>query len=137
MNPDLYRKIVELKLMTPGTQIAIEYPVYENLKKVKTIKGHYKVLSLFSSALIPGTFIQAEANGEELTLSPIHIKLIDGKTPVKLASEYGIRADGKTNDAPKRRGRRPKVRTVEEEWVADALDDEDDEDEDLELTAEV
>ena len=117
MNPTLYRKLVERKLVAPGTEVAVEYPIYENLKKVKTIKGLFTVKALFSDALIPGTFISiANQNGEEVTIEPSNVKLISGKTPVKLAGENGIRPDGKDNDAPKRRGRKPKDRSTEAEW---------------------
>jgi hypothetical protein len=104
-------------LVAPGVEVAVEYPIYDNLKKVKTVKGMFTIKSLFSDTLIPGTFISiTNETGEQVTVEPVNLKLIAGKTPVKLAGENGIRPDGKDNDAPKRRGRKPKDRSTEEAW---------------------
>ncbi len=117
MNPALFRKLIEKKLITQETQVAIEYASYENLKKVKTTKGLYSVVRMYADALLPGTFIEVKNESETVSVQAGNIKLIAGKTPVKLAAEHGIRPDGKEDDAPKRRGRKPKVRVVEAEYT--------------------
>lgn len=115
MKPELFRKLVERKLITTDTAVAVEYPIYENCKKKGTVKGLYKVTRLYADALLPGTFIEVTNDKETVSVEPPNLKLISGLAPVKLAAQNGIRPDGKENDAPKRRGRKPKVRNVEAE----------------------
>lgn len=131
MKPELFRKLVERKLITEQTPVAVEYPIYDNGKKKGTVKGLYTISRMYAHPLIPGTRIEVTNDKETATVEFTHLKLISGLAPVKLAAQHGIRPDGKDNDAPKRRGRKPKVRNVEQEFSeADFMDlDEEDEDE--------
>lgn len=115
MKPELFRKLVERKLIAEQTPVAVEYHQYENGKKKGTVKGLYTVNRLFAHPLIPGVHIEVSNDKETVTIEPTNLKLISGLAPVKLAAQNGIRPDGKENDAPKRRGRKPKVRNVEAE----------------------
>lgn len=136
MNPSLYRKLIEQKHITTNTQLAVELHTYQDLKKTGTVKGLFTVVRLFADALLPGTFLEVTNGTDSHIIQPDNIKLIEGKTAVKLAAEFGIRADGNTNDAPKRRGRKPKVRVVEQEWSlgedGELAEDDEELDDDLE-----
>jgi hypothetical protein len=128
MKPELFRKLVELKLIANQTPVAVEYNVYSEQKKRGTVKGLYTINRMFADALIPGTRIEVTSDKDTAIIEPSSIKLINGLTPVALAAQHGIRPDGKTNDAPKRRGRKPKVRVAEQVFSEDDFaDDEDDE----------
>lgn len=117
MNPALFRKLVERKLFSVGTTVGVEFNTYLDSKKVKSHKGVYTITAMYAHPLIPGTQIEIEHEGEPVRIELKNIKMISGMTPTKLAAQNGIRPDGKDNDAPKRRGRKPKVRNVEEEWT--------------------
>ena len=131
MNPALFRKLVEKKLIAANTNVAVEYKVFEDQKKVKTVKGMYKIARMYAHPLMFGTIIEVTNDTETVNIEAADIKLIEGLTPVKLAAQHGIRPDGKDNDAPKRRGRKPKVRVVEPEFTEDDFSDEDEDEEEL------
>jgi hypothetical protein len=138
MKPELFRKLVELKLIANQTTVAVEYPIYSDLKKKGTVKGIYTINRMFADALIPGTRIEVVNDKDTAIIEASNIKLIAGLAPVKLAAQHGIRPDGKTNDAPKRRGRKPKVRVAEEVFSEDDFaDDEEDDLDTIEDLAEV
>lgn len=116
MKPELFHKLIEKNLIAPSTPIAVEYHLYEDGKKRSTVKGMYTIESLSSHPFFPGVQIIASNDKETVTVEYQHIKLISGITPNALAAQHGLRPDGKSDDAPKRRGRKPKDRSTEAEW---------------------
>lgn len=128
MNADLFNKLLELKIIKTGAKVKVEVPQYDDLKKIGTVKGEFEIKEMSSHPLIPGIQIMIEHGDELLVIDRKMIKMIDGEPPVKRAAMVGIRPDGKPIDAPKRRGRKPKVR-IEEENFTGMEDDDDEEDE--------
>lgn len=116
MTPVVFRKLIEKKLLAVGTTIGVEYPVYANQKKVKTVKGVYKITNLSAHPLFFAPIIEVANDDDQASIAIKDIKMIGGTTPLQFAARFGIRADGKEGDAPKRRGRKPKVRNPEVEW---------------------
>lgn len=116
MKPELFRKLIENKLIKEQVPVAVEYQVYDNGRKKGTVKGLYTISRLYAHPLILGTQIEVTNEKETVVIEPKNIKLISGLAPVKLAAKNGIRPDGKDNDAPKRRGRKPKIRDADPEF---------------------
>lgn len=119
MKHELFRKLIELRLINVGDQIGVEYFKYSLTSKRVKEKGVFPVSKIYAHPLLLGTVVEIQPTEEDvIRIEPGNIKMINGKTPAKLAAEFGIRPDGLTNDAPKRRGRKPKVRP-EEEWESE------------------
>ncbi len=116
MKPELFRMMVEHKLIAENIPVAVEYNVYDNGKKKGVVKGLYTISKVYAHPLFPGTRIDITNGTETTTIDPTSLKLVSGLPPIKLAAQHGIRPDGKENDAPKRRGRKPKVRFAEQEF---------------------
>lgn len=129
MNPALFRKLVEMKLISTGTEVEVQYETFkENGKAVKN-KGLFNITRMYSHPFAFNTIVvMRNAEGLEIEADFLGIKKVAGSDPIKLAAAHGVRPDGRPDDAPKRRGRKPKVRPE-----ADEIDEEEDEDFDEEL----
>lgn len=132
MNPALFRKLVELKLIATGTEVEVQYETFKDNGKAVKNKGNFSITRMYSHPFAFNTIVVCKnAEGLEIEVDFLAIKKIAGGDPIKLAAAHKIRPDGQTDDAPKRRGRKPKVRPE-----ADEIDEEeDDEDYDEELEA--
>lgn len=102
----------------------------ENEKgKLVKAKGTFKIKRFYTHPFAFHTIVElTNDNNEIVEIDYQGIKKIDGLDPAALGLVHGIRADGQNNDAPKRRGRKPKVRP-EVDIVDDEEDEEFDEDE--------
>lgn len=119
MNLVLFRKLMEKRLLGLNSTVAVEYGIYEDCEKIKSVKGIYTITKIFINPLLLNTQLEVTNSTETVIVDPIDIKLIEGLPPIKLAAQHGIRPDGKDDDAPKRRGRKPKVRVVDPEFDED------------------
>lgn len=128
MKPALFIKLIEKDLINTTSKVGVEYNVYENFKKVKTIKGLYQVKRIYPHPLMLNWCIDVENEKETVTIEPKDIKLLNGLPPLKAAATKGIRPDGREEGQSKRRGRKPKVKVIEHEFSADDFDEYDEED---------
>ncbi len=125
MHPALFRRLLELKLITPGMEVEAHYEKENEKGKMVKAKGTFKIKRFYTHPFAFHTIVELENEAQELVETDYQgIKKISGIDPASLGLQHGIRADGMNNDAPKRRGRKPKVRP-EADFVEDEEEDED------------
>lgn len=109
----------------------------ENEKgKLVKAKGTFKVKRFYTHPFAFNTIIELTNDAMEVVETDyLGLKKIEGLDPAALGLIHGIRADGMNNDAPKRRGRKPKVRP-EADVVYESDEDEDEDEDDLEYSEE-
>jgi hypothetical protein len=130
MNPALFRKLVEMKLIATGTEVEVQYETYKDNGKAVKNKGLFNITRMYSHPFAFNTVVVLKnTEGLEIEADFLGIKKVAGVDPVKLAASVGVRPDGRSDDAPKRRGRKPKVRPEADEIDNDDEDEFDDEDE--------
>lgn len=128
MNPALFRKFVELKLIGIGTEVDVKYEYYNDDKLVKQ-KGVFKIAKMYSHPFSFNTIVQLHSNTDDLIeIDYSNIQKISGIDPIKLGAMHKIRPDGCSDDAPKRRGRKPKAK-LESDVNDDYNEDEEEEEE--------
>lgn len=129
MHPALFRRLLELKLITSGMKVEAHYEKENEKGKMIKAKGEFKIKRFYTHPFAFHTIIELVNEEQEIVETDYQgIKKIDGIEPSALGLQHGIRADGMNNDAPKRRGRKPKVRP-EADFVETDDDEEYDEDE--------
>lgn len=127
MHPALFRRLLELKLITPGMTVEANYEKENEKGKLVKAKGTFTINRFYTHPFAFHTIVELKNEANELLDSDYQsIKKIDGLDPAALGLIHGIRADGMNNDAPKRRGRKPKVRP-EAEIVEEDEDEYDEE----------
>jgi hypothetical protein len=132
MHPALFRRLLELKLITSGMAVEAHYEKENEKGKLIKAKGDFKIKRFYTHPFAFHTIVELENAENEIVETDYQgIKKIEGVDPSALGLQHGIRADGMNNDAPKRRGRKPKVRPeadfVEDDETDDAEYEDDDE----------
>lgn len=127
MNPALFRKLVELRVIKTGTELEVKYELPDASGKLVKNRGIFNITKMYSHPFMFNTVIQlVNVDNLEIEVDYDAIRKIDGIDPVKVGANNGIRPDGCSDEAPKRRGRKPKVRPEVDDLVSITDDDDDD-----------
>lgn len=118
-----------MKLITPGMTVEANYEKENEKGKLVKAKGTFTIKRFYTHPFAFHTIIELSNDDSDVIETDYQsIKKINGIEPAALGLTHGIRADGMNNDAPKRRGRKPKVRPeieiVEEDEDEDEYDEE-------------
>ena len=131
MNPALFRKLVELRVIKTGTELEVKYELPDASGKLVKNRGIFNITKMYSHPFMFNTVIQlTNVDNLEIEVDYDAIRKIDGIDPVKVGADNGIRPDGCSEEAPKRRGRKPKVRPEIDDLYTIDDEDEDEDDED-------
>lgn len=125
MNPALFRKLVELRAIAIGSKLEVKYELQNDNDQFIKYKGEFAIVKMYTHPFAFNTIIQL-SNQDDLTIEVdfSNILKIDGIDPVTLGAQHKLRPDGCSEEAPKRRGRKPKVRPEVEEVYGEFTDDE-------------
>lgn len=111
MHPALFRRLLEMKVIHTGMEVEAQYDKQNEKGKLVKAKGIFKIKRFYTHPFAFHTIVElTNDNLEIVDVDYSGLKKLDGVEPTAVGLKYGIRADGVNDDAPKRRGRKPKVR---------------------------
>lgn len=118
MKLSLIQKLVEKRIIQPGTEVEATYEANDLSGVHRTqCKGSFVVMAVKRAADEP-IFEIAGADGKRKRVKSDAIVSVDGMDPTRLAGIYNIKSDGSDRPAGKRRGRKPKPKEAAHEELS-------------------
>jgi hypothetical protein len=129
MHPSLFRRLLEMKVIAPGMEVEAQYERENEKGKLVKAKGIFKIKRFYTHPFAFHTIVELTNDaGESVEVDYQGLKKLNGLEPNAVGLAHGLRADGVNDDAPKRRGRKPKVRPEAVDEFEEVEDDEEYED---------
>ena len=129
MHPALFRRLLEMKVIVPGMEVEAQYEKENEKGKLVKSKGIFKIKRFYTHPFAFHTIVElTNEAGEIVDVDYQGLKKLNGLEPAAVGLAHGLRADGVNDDAPKRRGRKPKVRPE----AVEVFDEEDEDEEEYE-----